>query len=373
MRDALRLARRGYGLTSPNPMVGAVLVRGGRVIGKGWHHRPGMPHAEIEALHDAAQRGERTRGGTLYVTLEPCSTSGRTPPCTEAIIAAGIRRVVVGATDPNPRHGGKGFEVLRTAGIRMETGVLAEQCAAINAAFNHWIVARTPFVVVKAAMTLDGKISTEKGESKWITGEKARAFGMRLRQGVDAIAVGINTIIADDPELTVRGLRVARRPLRIILDPRARTPLSAKVLHAAPQRGESSQGYDGGTLIVVGEDALAARVGRLRELARVVAIPSHHGKLDLTFLLRMLGKEQIISLLVEGGGEANASFLLAGLANKIYFFYAPKVLGGRFARRSVAGEGVSDLASAPKLEHPRWRRLGPDLLLEAKLSRTSGI
>src|SRR5581483_7590478 len=181
MRLALRLARRGAGQTSPNPMVGAVLVKGGRIIGRGWHHRAGMPHAEIEALHDAWRRGHAAKGATLYVTLEPCSTHGRTPPCTEAIHAAGIRRVVVAATDPNPAHAGRGYRLLRRRGIAVTLGVLEEDASALNEAFNHWITRHTPFVTVKAAMTLDGKIATAGGESKWITGEKARAEGMKLR------------------------------------------------------------------------------------------------------------------------------------------------------------------------------------------------
>ena len=204
MRAALRLARCGLGTTSPNPMVGAVLVKGGKIIGRGWHHRAGLPHAEIVALRDAQKRGNSPRGATLFVTLEPCCTHGRTPPCTDAIIAAGIKRVVIGATDPNPKHSGCAFQMLRSAGIEVANGILANECARLNEAFNHWIVRRTPFVTVKAAMTLDGKIATASGESKWITGETARAHGMKLRQGSDAILAGINTILADDPSLTAR-------------------------------------------------------------------------------------------------------------------------------------------------------------------------
>jgi len=207
MRVALGLARKGYGLTLPNPMVGAVLVRGGRIIGKGWHRKAGEGHGAIEALRDAERRGQSARGATLYVTLEPCSTHGRTPPCTDAIVAAGVKKVVVGATDPNPRHAGAGFKLLRKAGIEVVAGVLEEECTSLNEAFNHWIVHRTPFVTVKAAMTMDGKIATASGESKWITGEEARAYGMRLRQGADAILVGVNTVLADDPRLTVRDRR----------------------------------------------------------------------------------------------------------------------------------------------------------------------
>jgi len=222
MRLALSLARRGYGCTSPNPMVGAVLVKHGQVLGRGWHHRAGEPHAEIEALHDA--RPDAARGSTLYVTLEPCCTHGRTPPCTDAILAAGIKRVVVGATDPNPHHSGKAFALLRHAGVEVTQGVLAEDCARLNEAFNHWIVHRTPLVTVKAAMTLDGKIAAASGESKWITGKRARAYGMKLRQGADAILVGINTILADNPALTPRTAPSQTRALkpkrlrRIVLD-----------------------------------------------------------------------------------------------------------------------------------------------------------
>ena len=229
MRRALQLARRGLGRTSPNPMVGAVLVRGGRVIGEGWHRRAGLPHAEVEALRDAARRGERVRGATLFVTLEPCCTHGRTPPCTEAILAAGIRRVVVAATDPNPRHAGEGLEILKKAGVDvvLPKSEIGNRKSEINEAFNHWIVKRTPFVTVKAAMTLDGKIATASGESKWITGVRSRQVAMRLRFASDAVLVGINTVLADNPSLTARGPggRV-RKPLRrFVLDGFARTPI----------------------------------------------------------------------------------------------------------------------------------------------------
>jgi diaminohydroxyphosphoribosylaminopyrimidine deaminase/5-amino-6-(5-phosphoribosylamino)uracil reductase len=191
MLEALRLARRGLGTTSPNPMVGAVLVKGGRVLGRGWHHQAGGPHAEIEAVRDAQRRGYSPRGATLYVSLEPCCTRGRTPPCTDAIIAAGIHKVVVGAIDPNPRHAGKGLSLLRKAGLRVAQGILETECSRLNEAFNHWIVHRRPFVIVKAAMTLDGKIATAPGDSKWITSPLARALGMRWRQRMDAIVVGV--------------------------------------------------------------------------------------------------------------------------------------------------------------------------------------
>ncbi|MEI8290614.1 MAG: bifunctional diaminohydroxyphosphoribosylaminopyrimidine deaminase/5-amino-6-(5-phosphoribosylamino)uracil reductase RibD [Verrucomicrobiota bacterium] len=368
MRLALRLARRGYGMTSPNPMVGAVLAKGGKVIGRGWHRQAGGPHAEVEALRDAQRHGHSPKGATLFITLEPCCTHGRTPPCTEAIIAAGIKRVVVGATDPNPNHAGKGFKILQRAKIRVSHGILADECALLNEAFNHWIMTRTPFVTVKSAMTLDGKIATANGESKWITGEKARAQGMRLRQGSDAILVGVNTILADDPSLTCRK-RIAdsgkqKQLRRIVLDSRARTPLPAKVV---------SDEYVSLTTIVVGKDASEQRVAALAKRVNVLVAPvkkvgrassgaSPH-QICIKWLLKKLGQENVSSLLVEGGGEVNASFLLGGLAQRVAFFYAPKILGGRDSRKAVGGEGAKNLAEVLQLREVEWRRLGDDLLL----------
>jgi diaminohydroxyphosphoribosylaminopyrimidine deaminase / 5-amino-6-(5-phosphoribosylamino)uracil reductase len=368
MRLALRLARRGYGTTSPNPMVGAVLAKGGKIIGRGWHHRAGEPHAEIEALRDAQARGHKVKGATLYVTLEPCCTEGRTPPCTRAIIAAGITRVVAGAIDPNPRHSGRAFRILQRAGVAVVHGVMAEECARLNEAFSHWIVQRTPLVTVKAAMTLDGKIATASGESRWITCEKARAYGMKLRQGADAILVGINTVLADDPSLTVRkqaaGVRgpwsvVRGHELRrIVLDAKGRTPPEAKVV---------SDDYAALTTIIVSKLAPKRRVAALAKRVRVLVAPCSEGQIDLRWLLRKLGLENITSLLVEGGGEVNASFLLQGLAQRVAFFYAPMILGGRDSRWGVAGQGARTLAESLSLSDLEWRRLGPDWLLSARV------
>lgn len=361
MRLALRLARRGLGQTSPNPMVGAVLVRGGEIIGQGWHRRAGGPHAEIAALADAKRRGNRVRGATLYVTLEPCSTHGRTPPCTDAIIAADLRRVVVGATDPNPHHAGRGFKLLQKAGLTVEPGILAEECTALNEVFNHWILRRTPFVAVKAAMTLDGKIATASGESKWITGPQARAEGQRLRRASDGIVVGINTILADDPSLTVRPVIQGKRWQRIILDSAARTPLTAQVV---------TDEWAAQTLIVVGPQAPARRVSALKKRVPICVAPLKDGQLDLGWLLHRLGQDNLTSLLVEGGGEVNASFLLGGWAQRVAFFYAPKILGGRLARKAVAGAGAKSLAESLKLREVSWRRLGEDLYLRARIEGT---
>jgi diaminohydroxyphosphoribosylaminopyrimidine deaminase/5-amino-6-(5-phosphoribosylamino)uracil reductase len=372
MRLALRLARRGCGLTSPNPMVGAVLVKGGKIIGRGWHRRAGGPHAEIEALRDAQKRGHSSRGAVLYVTLEPCCTHGRTPPCTDAIAAAGIKKVIIGATDPNPKHAGRGFKILRHAGIEVVHGILGDECAELNDAFNHWIIKRTPFVTVKAAMTLDGKIATASGESKWITGEKARAHGMNLRQTSDAILVGINTILADDPSLTARShkpeVRSQNRNLRlrrIVLDSLARTPLTAKV---------ASDEFAALTTIVVSKHAPKNRVAALAKRVNVIVAPTvnsklktQNSKLDLRWLLKKLGAENVTSLLVEGGGEVNASFLLGGLAQRVAFFYAPKILGGRESRKGVAGDGVKSLREVVQLREVEWRKLDEDLLLTARV------
>jgi diaminohydroxyphosphoribosylaminopyrimidine deaminase/5-amino-6-(5-phosphoribosylamino)uracil reductase len=399
MRLALRLARRGYGTTSPNPMVGAVLVKGDKIIGRGWHRRAGLPHAEIEALRDAQNRGHNPKGATLYVTLEPCSTHGRTPPCSDAIIAAGIKRVVVGATDPNPKHSGRAFRILRRAGIEVVVfgkgrarhsvragsdlaksrragdcapcQLLADECIRLNEAFNYWIVHRTPFVTVKAAMTLDGKIATASGESKWITGEQARAFGMKLRQGSDAVLVGINTVLADNPSLTARAKmkdgrwKMAKPIRRIVLDSLARTPLDAKVVNDA---------FAALTTIIVSKRAPKNRVAALAQRVNVVVAPlansalrTSHPALDLCWLLKKLGSENVTSLFVEGGGEVNASFLHGGLVQRVTFFYAPKILGGRASRKAVAGEGAGNLAEAIQLRNVEWRQLGPDLLLTATL------
>jgi diaminohydroxyphosphoribosylaminopyrimidine deaminase/5-amino-6-(5-phosphoribosylamino)uracil reductase len=365
LRLALRLARRGLGGTAPNPMVGAVLVRRGKILGQGWHKRAGGPHAEIEALQDAHRRSNSVLGATLIVTLEPCCTHGRTPPCTDAILAAGLERVVVGAVDPNPAHAGKGLALLRQAGITVD--LLSEAaCTDLNAAFNHWIVHGTPFVTVKAAMTLDGKIATARGESKWITGSAARAEGMRLRTRNDAILVGVNTVLADNPWLTVRTGSPAtgsagRQPLRrIVLDSHARTPLGARLV---------TDDQSPHTTIVVSKQAPASRVRRLARRVKVIVAPGLSPRLNLRWLLQKLGTEGITSLLVEGGGEVNASFLLDGLAHQVAFFYAPKILGGRESFKAVAGKGVDRLDRAPDLTRIRWRRVGSDLMLRARLVR----
>jgi diaminohydroxyphosphoribosylaminopyrimidine deaminase/5-amino-6-(5-phosphoribosylamino)uracil reductase len=268
---------------------------------------------------------------------------------------------VVAATDPNPAHAGKGFEILRAAGVRVESGLLAVAALDLNKFFNHWITRKRPFVTVKAAMTLDGKIATARGDSKWITSEVARTFGMRLRGEHDAILVGVETILADDPGLTFRPTTKSTLPhtlRRIVLDSRARTPLGSKLVT------DDSHEL---TTVVVGAEAPQKRVQALARRVNTVVAPLRNGRVDLVWLLRKLGDEQVTSLLVEGGGEINASFLMGGLAQEVAFFYAPKVLGGRSARKGVAGDGASSREDALRLVNLRWRKMGPDLLLRARV------
>lgn len=361
MRQALQLAQRASGETSPNPMVGAVLVQDGREIGKGWHHQAGKPHAEIEALNDAKARGNSPKGATLYVTLEPCSTHGRTPPCTAAILEAGISRIVVAATDPNPRHGGRGLDLLRDAGLRVESGILAPASLRLNEGFNHWIQNRSPWVTLKAGMTLDGKIATASGESKWITGPQSRRRVMKLRQIHDAILVGIGTVLADDPSLTVRipGRRVICRR-RIVIDSHARTPVTAQVV---------TDVFAAKTLIVVGETAPIDRIETLRTHVNVCRAPLKSGRIDLPWLLQRLGAENVTRLLVEGGGEVHASFMESDLAHRVSFFYAPIILGGKQAIPSVGGRGATSLADGNRLTDIEMMKVGDDLLLEARISK----
>ncbi|MCB1126909.1 MAG: bifunctional diaminohydroxyphosphoribosylaminopyrimidine deaminase/5-amino-6-(5-phosphoribosylamino)uracil reductase RibD [Verrucomicrobiae bacterium] len=359
MRRALRLARRGYGKTSPNPMVGAVLVRNGRLLGEGWHRKAGGPHAEVEAVADARRRGERIRGATIYVTLEPCSTHGRTPPCTDAIQTAGIRHVVVAATDPNPAHAGRGLDLLRAAGINVEAGLLAEEATRLNEAFNHWIVHRTPFITLKVAMSLDGKIATATGESKWITSPESRRHAMRLRAGADAILVGVNTVLVDDPTLSLRHGKREQCPYRrIVLDSRARTPLTSRLVGDA---------FAERTLIVTTDRAPAKRLRALQQRVEVLVAPTQDGRVDLMWLMSTLGKCDITHLFVEGGGEVHGAFLEAGLAHRLAAFYAPMIIGGREAPKAVGGQGAGSWDDIPRLEQVESRRIGPDLFLTGRL------
>ncbi|HIQ00337.1 TPA: bifunctional diaminohydroxyphosphoribosylaminopyrimidine deaminase/5-amino-6-(5-phosphoribosylamino)uracil reductase RibD, partial [Candidatus Bipolaricaulota bacterium] len=315
MRQALELAEKGVGYTRPNPLVGAVVVKGGEVIAAGYHARYGGPHAEVMALERA---GEAARGADLYVNLEPCVHHGKTPPCVDRIIAAGIRRVFIATRDPNPLVDGKGVKKLRTAGIEVVEGVLQEEAERLNEIFFFWIKTKRPFVALKLAMSLDGKIATKTGDSRWITGEEARRKVHELRRRHAAVLVGINTVLADDPQLTVREV-TGPQPLRIVLDSRGRVPLSAKVL-----QGEAK------TLIATTAAMPEGKERALRERGvEVWRLSAREGQVDLIALLARLAGEGIDSLLVEGGGEVAWSFLAQGLVQKVYLFYGALLLGGR--------------------------------------------
>jgi diaminohydroxyphosphoribosylaminopyrimidine deaminase/5-amino-6-(5-phosphoribosylamino)uracil reductase len=359
MRRALELAAKGFGGTAPNPMVGAVIVQNGKIIGEGWHKRAGEAHAEINAINAAKRRGAKLRGAVLYVTLEPCSTCGRTGPCTSAIIEAGIARVAAAAPDPNPRHRGRGFAVLRKNGVVAASGLLRRDAEQLNEAFRHWIVHRTPFIVLKTAMSLDGRIATNSGESKWITGPQARARGMRLRLGSDAILAGVNTIIRDDPALTLRreaGIKIPEWKClkRVVLDPEGRTPPDARAL------------VKGSTLVVLTSLAPAKAVRGLEKRAEVLIAPIVGKRvIDLHWLMKELGEREITSLLVEGGGETHAAFLAQKLGNRVCFFYAPLIIGGHAAARAVGGSEKREGEMAARLREPAWERIGNDFLLSA--------
>jgi diaminohydroxyphosphoribosylaminopyrimidine deaminase/5-amino-6-(5-phosphoribosylamino)uracil reductase len=355
MARAVALARRALGRTSPNPAVGAVVVKGGRVVGEGWTRPAGGPHAEVVALRRA---GARARGATLYVTLEPCAHHGRTPPCADAVIAAGLGRVVAAVGDPNPRVRGRGLRRLAAAGIAVTTGVLAEEAGAVSAWFRHFIVRRRPYVILKLAASLDGRIATAAGASRWISGPAARRWVHALRNRVDAVMVGSGTVLADDPALTCR-LRGGRDPLRVVIDGRLRTPPRARVIR---QRSRA------GTVIATTRAAPAARGRALaRAGAEVLVVPSRRRHVPLAAVLRALAARGVTSVLVEGGGGLAAAALRARLVDQLVVVSAPLLLGGD-GRPMLGPLGVGRLARAPRLARPRVTRLGADLLLEGPVA-----
>ncbi|MGH7356621.1 MAG: bifunctional diaminohydroxyphosphoribosylaminopyrimidine deaminase/5-amino-6-(5-phosphoribosylamino)uracil reductase RibD [Candidatus Rokuibacteriota bacterium] len=353
MERALELAARGRGLTSPNPMVGAVVVWDGAVVGEGWHARAGAPHAEIEAL---ARAGSRARGATLYVNLEPCVHHGRTPPCAPALIDAGLTRVVAALEDPDPRVAGRGLAVLRGAGIPVETGLLAAEAARLNRVFLTAMREGRPHVTLKAAASLDGRIADLHGVSRWITGDPARAHAHRLRADSDAIVVGVTTALRDDPALTVRLAEPwPREPWRVVLDTHARLPVDARLIRSgSPARA----------LVAVTETAPLARVAALEATgAAVLRVASRQGRVDVQALLAELFARDVRSVLVEGGGEVHASFVAAAAIDRVALFLAPLLLGGRSAPGLLGGAG-RELKAAVRLEGLEVRRLGEDLLVE---------
>ncbi len=351
MKRALTLARRGR--TSPNPMVGAVVVHDGVIVGEGYHPKAGEPHAEVFALRAA---GDLASGADLYVTLEPCCHYGKTPPCAEAVIQAGVRRVFAAMVDPNPIVAGKGLERLRSAGIEVEVGIMEDAARALNEAFIKRVTTGLPYVTWKAAMTLDGKIATRTGSSRWVTGERAREEVHRLRARCDAVMVGSGTIRTDDPELTVRGIRGSVNPIRLVVDSKACTPPDARVLNVESR-----------TIIAVTGKAPKNRVDVLGNTgAEILVLQDIGGRVDLRALMLKLSDMGINSILLESGGELAASMLAEGLVDKGLIFIAPKIAGGRDARTPVEGEGVANMSDVLTTTVPRVQRFGDDIALEFK-------
>ncbi len=358
MAEALELALGGLESVSPNPLVGAVVVRGGKVIGRGFHRGFGRPHAERDALGAAGN----ARGADLYVTLEPCAHHGKTPPCCEAVLEAGIKRVFFSASDPNPETRGKGPRLLRKAGVEVRGGLLRKEALSQNAPYFFWRDKGRPWVVLKWAMSLDGKIATAGGESQWITGAKARARGHSLRRRVDAVLVGTETVLADDPLLTPRPAG-GRTPLRVILDRRGRLPMKLKLLSHPRVAGRGRRLY----VSVPGANS-ARRLGELeRRGVETLLLPSAAAGLDLGLLLAELAKLEISQLLVEGGARLAGAFLRDSLAQEIAAFVAPKIIGGEDALSPVGGEGFRKLAESLSLSDLRHEALGADLFLSAKI------
>ena len=358
MRMALLLAEKARGRTSPNPMVGALVVKGGRVIATGYHKRAGEPHAEAIAL---AKAGRAAKGATLYVTLEPCShTNKRTPPCSPLVIQSGVKRVVIAMGDPNPKVSGGGIKAIRKTGIEVVTGVLEDQAIILNEAYSKYITRGMPFVTLKIAQTLDGRIATAKGESKWITGEKAREDGHRLRDRNDAILVGINTILQDDPALTTR-IPNGRDPIRVIVDSRLRIPLKAKVL---TQRSTAR------TIVATLVHAPQTKVNKVKSAgAEILFIKSDQGRVDLLDLMKKLGKLDIMSVLIEGGAEINASALKAGIVDKIIAIIAPTLMTGRDSLCSIGGTSPIRLSQAIRISDISTRLIDRDLIVEGYLRK----
>ena len=353
MSMALRLAEKAKGRTSPNPMVGAVVVKGGRVIASGYHHRAGGPHAEAIALKKA---GTKANGATLYVTLEPCShTNKRTPPCTPLVLQSKVKRVVISMIDPNPRVSGGGIKTLRKAGIEVTTGVLGTEAKKLNEAYIKYITTGMPFVTLKIAQTLDGKIATASGESKWITGEKARAEGHRLRNSNDAILVGINTVLKDNPSLTTR-LPGGRDPIRIIVDSRLRIPLNAKVI---TQRSSAK------TCIAALDTMPKNKLVKLLDAgAEILLARGRKGHVDLKYLMKMLGSFGIASVLIEGGAEINASALRSDIVDKVVMFIAPRIMAGTDSLSCIGGSSPVTLSRTVMLHDVTSRFVGRDLMVE---------
>lgn len=357
MQLALALAQEARGRTAPNPMVGALVVCEGKIVGRGYHRKAGTEHAEVVALREA---GERARGATLYVTLEPCCHYGRTPPCTKAILAAGIKRVVVAMVDPNPQVAGKGIQELQEAGVEVTVGVLGEAASRLNEVFIKYMTTGFPFVILKMALTLDGKIATDQGDAFWVSGEESRRWVHQLRDQVAAVMIGVNTLLRDDPLLTTRldGQR-GHDPVRVIVDSRGRTPITARVL------GLESESP---TIVATTPLAPAERLEQLQRAgAEILLCREKSGQVDLRDLFWQLGRREITSVLLEGGARLNASALREGLVDKIHFFLAPKIVGGLAAPGPIGDLGIIRMKEAIVIKELTVEKIGSDFLFTGYL------
>jgi len=350
MELALKLAERGKGSASPNPVVGSLIVKRGRVVGRGWHKKCGDDHAEACALKEA---GGKAKGSILYVTLEPCSHWGRTPPCTKKIVEAGVREVVIGMKDPNPIV--NGYEQLRFMGIKTRIGILEEECKKLNEPYSKWIRTKKPFVIVKAAMSLDGKIATKIGDSKYITGREARKLVHEMRAELDAVMVGINTVMKDDPQLTVR-LAKGRNPMKIVVDTKLRIPLNSKIIKNEPEK----------LIIATSNKASKKKVKALQQKGlNVILTELKDGKIDLKKLMKELGKSEITSIMIEGGAELNAEALRSGIVDNILFFISPKMIGKGIG--AVGDLGINKVDKSMNLKSIDYKKVGRDILIEGYL------
>lgn len=359
MKRAVELALKGKGYTSPNPLVGAVIVKEGRIIGEGYHQYYGGPHAEVNAVNNACQD---VAGGTMYVTLEPCSHFGKTPPCAKLIIDNKIKKVVIGMRDPNPIVAGKGIQLLRDQNIEVIVGVLEEEVKKINEIFIKYISTKLPFCILKTAMTLDGKIATSIGDSKWISNEKSREYVHEIRHQVSGIMVGIGTVLKDDPSLTTRLVdKEGVDPVRIIVDTKGKIPLDAKVLNL---------NSNAKTIIATTEKADKNKLELIKEKkAEIIITPLKNKQVDLEYLIKKLGEMEIDSILIEGGSTLNYSILEEGLVDKMISFIAPKIIGGENAKTPVGGEGRDYIKNAIELERIKLKMIEQDIMIEGYLRK----
>ena len=357
MRLAMQLAGNAIGRTSPNPLVGAVIVKDNRIVGCGWHRKAGTPHAEVHALNQA---GELAQGADVYVTLEPCAHYGKTPPCAKALVKAKVKNVYGGLLDVNPKVAGKGFKILEDAGIHVEYGFLQDELRKQNEVFFKWIEHKKPFIVLKAAMTLDGKIATATGQSKWITNETSRAYGYKLRDIYDGIMVGINTVIEDNPMLTAR-VDGGKNPIRIVVDSSLRIDINANVV----------QDKSAKTIVATTDKADKDKILKLQaqDVDVIVVDKDENDKVDIEKLLDILGQQNICSILVEGGATLSGSFVARKLVDKVYFFIAPKIVGGKEAKTPVAGTGILNLQEALALKDIQIEKLEEDILIIGRVDK----